>query len=92
MKYYEFHDPYYALIRARNKKEAAAIYIETVAGDDEENKKIYQEAQEVPEYYAAATYARAKDEDGNLISMETVIKTLENKDKPDLLLIDGTLI
>lgn len=35
MKYYEFTDPYYALIKAENQEEAVSIYTEEVVGESE---------------------------------------------------------
>lgn len=38
MKYFEFKDPYYALIRAENQDEAIPIYTEEVVGEPEEGE------------------------------------------------------
>ncbi|MEC3611989.1 hypothetical protein P9181_11625 [Bacillus velezensis] len=35
MKFYEIHDPYYALLKAEDKAEAEKIYIENVADTDD---------------------------------------------------------
>lgn len=34
MKYYEIHEPYYALLAADNEKKATEVYVKWVADDD----------------------------------------------------------
>lgn len=91
MNYFEFVDPYYALIKAKNDEEAVKKYIEVVAGDEGEFESLVEECKSVPEYYAAAKLSRSNDEFGKLVDFEEVRKLLESGDT-EILLIDGSLI
>ncbi|MEL3959463.1 hypothetical protein NST17_20135 [Caldifermentibacillus hisashii] len=90
MNYYEFDVPYYALIKANNGEEAVKLYIEVVAGEENKIDDILENCQLVPEYYAAAKFARSKDKDKKMIELEEVLWYL-GSDEPEVLLIDGSL-
>ncbi|MFT8392782.1 MAG: hypothetical protein ABF624_02070 [Liquorilactobacillus ghanensis] len=42
MKFYEFEEPYYALIKASNEKEAIKNYLKEVCEDDEDERKFHE--------------------------------------------------
>ncbi|MGN7945783.1 hypothetical protein ACTJJD_12505 [Bacillus sp. 22446] len=89
MKFYETHEPYYALIKARNTKNATEIYNDTVADDVE--GELAENIKEVTGLYAAIRYSRTVGEDGKTIPFEEVLQDLTNEEEMTLL-IDGSLI
>ncbi|MEK4789360.1 hypothetical protein [Bacillus sp. FSL K6-2971] len=89
MKFYEVHDPYYALIKAKTKENAMTIYTDVVA-DDEEGE-LAENIKEVTGLYAAIRYSRTVGEDGKTIPFEEVLQDLTNEEEMTLL-IDGSLI
>ncbi|MEH7731197.1 hypothetical protein NSS92_01415 [Bacillus sp. FSL M8-0166] len=88
MKFYETHEPYYALIKARNIKKATEIYTDTVADDD---GKLIENMTEVTEAYAAIIYSRVNGEDNNVIPVKEVLEHLTNEEEM-VLIIDGSLL
>ncbi|MFT8557739.1 MULTISPECIES: hypothetical protein [Liquorilactobacillus] len=42
MKFYEFEEPYYALIKASNEKEAIKKYLKEVCEDDEDEREFHE--------------------------------------------------
>ncbi|MCY7439205.1 hypothetical protein [Bacillus altitudinis] len=78
MKFYETHEPYYALIKARNIKNATEIYTDTVADDD---GKLIENMTEVTEAYAAIRHSRTVDEDERILSIEKVIEDITNDEE-----------
>ncbi|MCY1093967.1 hypothetical protein [Bacillus safensis] len=88
MKFYETHEPYYALIKARNSKNATEIYTDTVADDD---GKLIENMTEVTEAYAAIIYSRVNGEDNNVIPVKEVLEHLTNEEEM-VLIIDGSLL
>src|SRR5690554_1113899 len=91
IKFFEFIEPYYALIKAKDYKEAVKTYIEMVAGEEDEFYELLEECKLVPELYATVKFCQAKGEDGESIKAEEIIKVLES-DEPEVLLIDGCLL
>ncbi|MGM7634194.1 hypothetical protein [Bacillus sp. Hm123] len=91
MKYFEFADPYYALIKAKHGEEAVKKYIEVVAGVEDDFESLLEECNLVPKYYAVAKFARSKGEDGELITLDETLETLES-DETEILLMDGSLL
>lgn len=91
MNYFEFVEPYYALIKAKNGEEAVKKYIEVVAGDENDVETLLEECKIVPEYYAAAKFSRSQDEKGNLLEFEEVLEVLKSN-VSEILMIDGSLI
>lgn len=88
MKFYEVHDPYYALIKAKTKENAMTIYTDVVA-DDEEGE-LAENIKEVTGLYAAAKFSRIM-EDKEFIPFEEVLEDLTN-DGEMMLAVDGSLI
>ncbi len=88
MKYFEIHDPYYALIKAENQDEAIKIYTEYVADDD---GTLNEEIREVDRDYALVIFARSESEDGDFAP---VPETLDNfrREKSEVLLIDSGVL
>ncbi|MCY7680166.1 MULTISPECIES: hypothetical protein [Bacillus] len=88
MKFYEVHDPYYALIKAKTKENAMTIYTDVVADDDGE---LSEEITEVTEAYATILYSRVNGEDNNVIPVKEVLEHLTNEEEM-VLIIDGSLL
>lgn len=89
MKFYEVHDPYYALIMATNEEEALEIYASNVAEDDD--GELLDEIEEVSRDYAVIRFSRAKSEDGKEIDQMELLAILTSEDA-QVLVIDGTLL
>lgn len=88
MRFYEIHEPYYALIMAQNEDVAIKIYTENVAYDD---GTLIDEIEEVSRDYALLRISRAPGEDKELIEYKELIDSL-NSNEPQLFIIDGSLI
>lgn len=87
MKYYEVFEPYYALIQAKDEKEASDTYIELVAGD--EGDEI--ETEEVSRDFALIRFSRVPlDSKGTLAHPMAIIPEFNDVDNR-VLLIDGSL-
>lgn len=86
MKYYVANNPYYALIKAEDKEEAAELYQNNVADYDEEC-----DLSEVSSEFAIATYARSTDESGQLLDFHELLTDIQD-DEAKLLLVDASLI
>ncbi|WP_373896363.1 hypothetical protein [Virgibacillus sp. CBA3643] len=89
MHYFEFENPYYALIRASSKEKAKGIYRRVVLNDD--NEPI-DEIKEVSRDYALLEFSRGEKENVKLPEIEQVLKHFAMEDKDEILLIDGSLI
>lgn len=88
-KFFEVHDPYYALIKAKDVNEAKELYI-TIVADDEEGT-LDNEIKEVPSDYAIAHYSRSLSEDKEVVPLKEVLEVLRSNES-NLLLIDGNLL
>ncbi|WP_081038944.1 hypothetical protein [Bacillus altitudinis] len=88
MKFYEVHDPYYALIKAKNEENAMTIYTDVVADDA---GGLIEEITEVTETYAAIRYSRVNGYDNKMIPVEEVLEDLKNEIQM-VLIIDGSLV
>lgn len=86
MKFYEVHDPYYALIKAKNEENAIRIYADNVADDGDKLA-----TSEVTETYAAIRHSRTVGEDGKPLSVKEVLEDITN-DTEMVLGRDGNLI
>ncbi|MCY1096759.1 hypothetical protein [Bacillus safensis] len=86
MKFYETHEPYYALIKARNIERAMEIYNNDVADDGDELK-----ISEVTQTYAAIRHSRTLGEDGKPLSVKEVLEDITN-DNEMVLGRDGNLV
>ena len=91
LKFFEFIEPYYALIKAKDCEEAVKKYIEVVAGEEDEFDKLLEECKLVHELYAIVKLSQAVGEDGKLSDVEEIVEILES-DEPEVLLIDGCLL
>lgn len=89
MKFYETHEPYYALIKARNIKNATEIYNDTVADDVE--GELGENIKEVTGIYAAIRYSRVNGEDGKPTPVKEDLDDLTNEIQM-VLIIDGSLV
>ncbi|WP_324657341.1 hypothetical protein SA286_10420 [Bacillus altitudinis] len=78
MKFYETNEPYYALIKARNIKNAKEIYTDTVANDEGE---LTENMTEVSKTYAAIRHSRTVDADERILSIEKVIEDITNDEE-----------
>ncbi|KIL16750.1 hypothetical protein [Bacillus safensis] len=98
MKFYETHEPYYALIKARNIERAMEIYNNDVTADEEKElaESIKDEGdlymKEVSAINAAVTYGvlLAETDDAEITKVE-MIENLEDEEER-VLLIDGGLL
>ncbi|MFK7678629.1 hypothetical protein ACI3ER_11365 [Bacillus sp. Wb] len=88
MKFYEFSNPYFALIKAENKSEAVFEYEESVGYLDGEEK--LKSIKEVDRDYALAFFSRVLSEDGNVIPVSEIVSDFQ-KDERMLLVVDGAL-
>jgi len=91
MNYFEFVEPYYALIKAKTGEESVEKYIEVVSGEESDFESLLEECELVPEYYASTEFRRSIWKDGRFSDSEDVIELFKN-DKSDVLLIDGGLL
>ncbi|WP_169056817.1 hypothetical protein [Bacillus pumilus] len=89
MKFYETHEPYYALIKAQNIKNATEIYNDTVADDVE--GELAENIKEVTGLYAAIKYSRVNGEDGKPTPVKEDLDDLTNEEEM-VLIIDGSLL
>ncbi|MER1260600.1 hypothetical protein NQS41_10045 [Bacillus sp. C3(2022)] len=87
MKYYEIHEPYYALLAAEDEKKAAEAYVEGVADDDDTLK---DNIEEVGRDYAFGTFCWLAALRTPERAINEVIKEFEET-KNNSLLIDGAL-
>lgn len=90
MKYFESHDPYYALIKAEDHGEAVQLYISNVAGDSEESQEVAEELKEVSRDYALVKFSRGPGENGKVVSIKDTIEDFISESN-SVLLIDGSL-
>ncbi|MEY9980095.1 hypothetical protein [Lysinibacillus sp. RC79] len=88
MKFYEVHEPCYALIMASNVEDALKAYVETVAEDD---GTLREEIECVGSAYAVARFSRARGEDKELVDLQEILETLDSC-KTKVLLVDGLLL
>ncbi|MFU1715640.1 hypothetical protein ACM392_08815 [Bacillus amyloliquefaciens] len=91
MKFYEIHDPYYALLKAEDKAEAEKIYIENVADTDDYDNFQDEEIREVERDYALVKFSQTRGEDRELSSY-TYISENFNDPKSEVLIWDGSLL
>lgn len=88
MRFYEVHDPYYALIMASDENEAMKIYTEVVADDD---GTLKDEIEMVSRDYALLRISRAPGEDKEFIDYKDLLDLLDSGE-PQVFIIDGSLI
>lgn len=89
MKFYQAFDPYFALIKAKNKESAKSIYTSNVAEDLD--GLLINNLEEVERDTAIAMYSRAMYEDGDAIPVKEIVNDVQNEEE-FCMLIEGTLI
>ncbi|MDP0485110.1 hypothetical protein [Bacillus subtilis] len=89
MKFYEINDPYYALIKAKDKAEAEKIYIENVADTDDYDNFQDEEINEVSLDYALSEYKRVMKKYGD--TEHRLIMETFNVPVSEMLIWDGSL-
>ena len=90
MNYFEFVEPYYALIKSKTGEESVEKYIEVVVGEKSDFESLLEECKLVSEYYAAFKFSRSIREEREISDSEDIIELFKNE-KSDVLLIDGGL-
>ena len=90
MRYFEITEPHYALLQTKGYYEALVLYTSDVIEPDD-FEVTENSIKEVPEYYAAAHFARSKGECGTMQEMNRVIEILETEEDK-VLLISGELL
>jgi len=90
MNYFEFVEPYYALIKAKTGEESVKKYIEVVSGEESDFESLLEECELVSEYYAITEFKRSIWKDGRFSDSEDVIELFKNE-KSDVILIDRGL-
>lgn len=89
MKFYQAFDPYFALIKAKDKESAKNIYTSNVA--DDEDGLLVNSLEEVDRDVAIVMYSRAMSENGESISVKEIVNDVQNEEE-FCMLIEGTLI
>jgi hypothetical protein len=93
--FFEIHDPYYALIKAKDQDEAVNIYVKEVAGTEEEKEEIKIETKTVTHEYAVGRFYNSYYcEHPDVVVDETLEEYFEYllKDKSGVMLLDGSLL
>lgn len=88
MKFFEVHDPYYALIKAETKNDARCKYVDTVADDE---GMLIEKIEEVDRDYAVALYSRTKSEDGKVVPLVEILEDIKSNEAK-VLIVDGALL
>ncbi|WP_218047921.1 hypothetical protein [Bacillus licheniformis] len=88
MKYYEIHEPYYALIAAVDEKKAAEVYCEVVTDDVDETLK--DNIKEVSRQYALGCVGMGALQNNPTLSISEFVRDF-NELKNDWLIIDRAL-
>ena len=92
-KFYEINDPYYALIKAKDDTEAVQLYIDVVAGEDNEREEIKKVLQEIELITALGTYVQSFYHP--VITIEETFEEYAEfllKEESNVLLIDGSVL
>lgn len=90
MRFYEVHDPYYALIKAKSTHNAVNLYVNTVA-DDDSNNPLINNITEVEREYALVRFSRTFGEDTIEVPIKDVLDDFQNEIE-QVLIIDGSLL
>lgn len=89
MRYFEFIDPYYALIKAPGLHGAVTEYIRVVSGEDSDFYDILAEAKEITEESAFKTFVEVEGSD--TLTEDALLVDFKNG-VTEVLLIDGSLL
>ncbi|MER1249777.1 hypothetical protein NQS42_18305 [Bacillus sp. C10(2022)] len=87
MKYFEIHEPYYALLAAEDKKKAAEVYVEVAADDD---GTLKDSIKEVSRQYALGCIGNEALKNKPELSVSEIVRDFDET-KNDWLIIDGAL-
>lgn len=88
MKFFEVHSPYYALLKAKTKREGMATYVEYVADDD---GTLHEEITEVDRDYALVMFATGGVEGGEKMTVKEMLETFTDA-SAKVLCIDFALV
>lgn len=93
MKYYEFNDPYYALIQAENQEEALQKYANSIGEESvvDLEEETLDTLKELSKEEAWETFIEGVSEDGKKIPLEEK-KEYFNASGTEFLLIGGTVL
>jgi hypothetical protein len=89
MKFFEVHEPYYALIKALDKEQAIKEYLEVVA--DDEDGTLESEIKEVERDYALVKFSRATSVDIMILTTKEILSQF-NYGGNEILLVDKQLL
>ncbi|WP_026579180.1 hypothetical protein [Bacillus sp. SB47] len=87
MKYYEIHEPYYALLAAEDEKKALEVYVEVAADDD---GALKDSIKEVSRQYALGCVGDFTFKNRLELSVSKLVRDF-NKRENEWLIIDGAL-
>jgi hypothetical protein len=93
--FYEIHDPYYALVKAKDEDEAINIYIKEVAGTEAEKEEIKVKTKVVSHEYAVGRFYNSYYfEHPDVVIDETLEEYFEYllKEESGVMLLDGSLL
>lgn len=91
MKFYEIHDPYYALIKAKDEADAERIYNEYISDTDDYENFQDDEIREVERDYALVMFSQIQDYDGTCAGYDFISKVFNDPDFK-VLKMDGSLL
>lgn len=94
MRFFEISDPYYALIKAKDEKDATKIYTEQVCdvSSGEEFEEFKQGMKEITKEQAKTAIKGAIDDDtGQPVSNEEIERAI-SQEITEILLIDSYLV
>ncbi|MEM4994775.1 hypothetical protein WKH56_19635 [Priestia sp. SB1] len=87
MRFYEFNEPYYALVKSEDKSHAIMEYEKTVGNLEDDEAKL---AKEVTRDYALASFSRVLSEDGNIIPVAEIVSDFQREESMTLI-VDASL-
>ncbi|MED1234727.1 hypothetical protein [Bacillus paralicheniformis] len=87
MKYYEIHEPYYALIAAVDEKKAAEVYCEVVTDDVDETLK--DNIKEVSRQYALGCVGDSVFQSKPELSVAEFVRDFDDRENTYLLFSRG---
>lgn len=88
VKFFEIHDPYYALIKAPDQDAAIKVYVERVAEDD---GTLHEEIREVDRDYALVSFSKGATEDNETVPIKEILEGFK-KEGSAVLLISRELL
>lgn len=92
MEYFEFKEPYYALVKTKNRETAINLYLEEVCEVDlEQMEECVNSIKEITEESAWNKFKGGKSEGGEKIPLEELAQAFYSEYEQSLL-IDGSII